>query len=269
MRPAPHPYPASMREALHAEWTKLRTVPDTSWLLLGTIALTTAVSAAAAAAVKCHSAGCNLDPAKISLTGIDLGQAVVAILAVLAISGEYSTGMIRVSLAAMPRRCTVLAAKAVVVTGLVLAAGTITVLGSVLAGRLILPGNGLTPTHGYPPLSLAEGPVLRAAAGSVLYLALIALLSLGAATAVRNSATAIGIVLGLLYLFPIIAAVVTDPHWQRHLQQIGPMSAGLAIQTTTGVNHAPIGPWAGLGVLAAWAAAALLAGGLLLRLRDA
>jgi ABC-2 type transport system permease protein len=269
MRPAPHPYPASMREALHAEWTKLRTVPDTSWLLLGTIALTIAVSAAAAAATKCHSAGCNLDPAKISLTGIDLGQAVVAILAVFAISGEYSTGMIRVSLAAMPRRCTVLAAKAVVVTGLVLAAGTITVLGSVAAGRLILPGNGFTPTHGYPPLSLADSPVLRAAAGSVLYLALIALLSLGVATAVRDSATAIGIVLGLLYLFPIIAAVVTNPDWQRHLQQIGPMSAGLAIQATTGLSRLPISPWVGLGVLTAWAAAALLAGGLLLRLRDA
>jgi ABC-2 type transport system permease protein len=111
--------------------------------------------------------------------------------------------------------------------------------------------------------------VLRAAAGSVLYLALIALLSLGVATAVRDSATAIGIVLGVLYLFPIIAAVVTNPDWQRHLQQIGPMSAGLAIQTATGLNHLPIGPFAGLGVLAAWAAAALLAGGLLLRLRDA
>jgi ABC-2 type transport system permease protein len=269
MRPAPPAQTTSMRQALHAEWTKLRTVSGTIWLLLGTIALTMAVSAAAAAAVKCQSAGCNVDPAKISLTGIDLGQAAVAILAVSAIGGEYSTGMIRVSLAAMPRRCTVLAAKAVVVTGAVLAAGTITVLGSVVAGRLILPGNGFTPAHGYPPLSLADGAVLRAAAGSVLYLALIALLSLGVATAVRDSATAIGIVLGLLYLFPIIAAVVTDPDWQRHLQQIGPMSAGLAIQATTGLHSLPIGPWAGLGVLAAWAAAALLAGGLLLRLRDA
>jgi ABC-2 type transport system permease protein len=259
----------SMRAALHAEWTKLRTVSGTIWLLLGTIALTTAVSAAAAATVTCLSAGCDLDPAKISLTGIDLGQAVVAILAVSAIGGEYSTGMIRVSLAAMPRRCTVLAAKAIVIAGVVLAAGTITVLGSVVAGRLILPGNGFTPAHGYPPLSLTDGPVLRAAAGSVLYLALIALLSLGVATAVRDSATAIGIVLGLLYLFPIIAAVVTDPDWQRHLQQIGPMSAGLAIQATTGLQGLPISPWAGLGVLAAWAGAALLTGALTLQLRDA
>jgi len=111
--------------------------------------------------------------------------------------------------------------------------------------------------------------VLRAAAGSVLYLALIALLSLGMSTAVRDSAVAVGIVLGLLYLFPIIANVVSDEQWHRHLEQIGPMTAGLAIQATTDLSSLPISPWAGLGVLAAWAGGALLAGGLVLRLRDA
>jgi ABC-2 type transport system permease protein len=111
--------------------------------------------------------------------------------------------------------------------------------------------------------------VLRAAAGSVLYLALIALLSLGAATALREAAAAIGVVLGLLYLFPIIAAVAGNATVSRHLEQIGPMTAGLAIQATTGLNTLPISPWTGLGVLAAWAAGALLLGGLLLRLRDA
>ena len=138
-----------------------------------------------------------------------------------------------------------------------------------LAGRLLLPGNGFTPAHGFALLSLADGPVLRAAAGSVLYLALIGLLSLGVAAAVRDSAVAIGVVLALLYLFPIVAHVATNPTWYRHLQQIGPMTAGLAIQATTGLRGLPISPWAGLGVLAVWAAAALLAGGLLLRVRDA
>jgi ABC-2 type transport system permease protein len=188
---------------------------------------------------------------------------------VVAISGEYSTGMIRATLTAMPRRITVLAGKAAVLTGVVLAAGTVAVLGSVLAGRLLLPGNGFTAAHGYPPLSLGDGTTLRAAAGSVLYLCLLALLALGVATIVRQSATAIGVVLALLYLFPIIASVVTDPHWQRHLQQIGPMNAGLAIQATTNLRNLPISPWAGLGVLAAWTSAALLAGALLLQLRDA
>ncbi|MFI5079466.1 MAG: ABC transporter permease [Streptosporangiales bacterium] len=268
-RSAPSTAAAGLRDALHAEWTKLRTAPGTFGLLVAAVALTVAVSAAAAAATRCPAAGCGQDPAQVGLTGVYLGQVVVAVVAVLAISGEYSSGMIRTTLAAMPRRTTVLAAKAALVTGLTLAAGTVAVLGSLLAGRLILPGRGFTAAHGFAPLSLADGPVLRAAAGSVLYLALIALLGLGVASAVRDSAVAIGIVLGLLYLFPIVAAVVSDPHVQRHLQQVAPMTAGLEIQATTGLRSLPLSPWAGLGVLAAWAAAALLAGGLLLRLRDA
>ena len=259
-----------MPAALHAEWTKLRTVSGPAWLLSGTIAATVAVSAAATAAVRCPSGtACSVDTTKLSLTGIEFGQAIVAILAVLVISNEYSTGMIRITLSAMPRRTVVLAAKAAILSGLVLAAGTIAVLASVLAGRLILSGHGFTPAHGYELLSLGHGPVLRAAAGSVLYLALIALLSLGVAAAVRDSAVAIGIVLGLLYLFPIVANVVGNAHWHRHLEQTGPMTAGLAIQATTDLNRLPLSPWAGLGVLAAWAAAALLVGGLVLRRRDA
>jgi ABC-2 type transport system permease protein len=253
-----------MRSALRAEWTKQRTAPGTGWLLLAVIALTVGLSAAAAAAVQCPAAGCAADPAKLSLTGVLLGQAVVAIVAVLTISGEYSTGMIRITLTAMPRRITVLAAKAVVLVAMVLTAGGVAAFGSVQLGRLLLPGDGFAAVP-----SLGDGPILRAAVGSVLYLALIALLSLGIAAAVRDSATAIGVVLGLLYLFPIITQVVTDPDWARRLQQIAPMSAGLAIQATTDLRDLPISPWAGLGVLAAWAAAALLTGGLLLHRRDA
>ena len=258
-----------MRPAMHAEWTKLRTVAGPGWLLLAAVVLTVALSALALSAESYANAGASVDLTRLSLTGIYLGQAVVAILGVVAISSEYGFGMARITLAAMPRRWTVLAAKAVVVGGLVLAAGAVAVLGSLLAGRLILPGHGFTAAHGYALLSLAGGPTLRAAVGSVLYLALIALLSLGVATAVRSSAAAIGIVLGLLYLFPIIAAVVPDAHWQRHLQQFAPMTAGLAVQATINVRSLPIGPWAGLGVLAAWAAAALLVGGLALEMRDA
>jgi ABC-2 type transport system permease protein len=271
-RQTPAPAGPGLRDALRAEWTKLRTSPGTIWLLLAIIVVTVALSAAAAAVTRCSgvvSPGCAQDPAKISLTGVDLSQAVVAILAVLVVSGEYSTGMIRTTLAAMPRRSTALAAKAAAVTGLVLAAGTIAVLGSLLAGRLLLPGHGFTAAHGFTPLSLGDGPVLRAAAGSVLYLALIGLLSLGIATAVREAAVAIGLVLGLLYLAYIIAAVVTNQAVHRHLLQAAPMMAGLDIQATTGLRGLPLSPWAGLGVLAAWAAGALLLGGLLLRFRDA
>jgi len=257
------------RETLHAEWTKLRTLASTGWLLLAAAALTVAVSTAADAAATCPAGGCQADPAKLSLTGVQAGQAVVAVIAVLAISGEYSTGMIRITLTAMPRRLTVLAAKAVLVAGLVLAASAVGVLASVLAGRLILPGHGFTPAHGYLPLSLGDGPVLRAACGSVLYLALIALLSLGVATAVRESAVAIGLVLGLLYVFPVVTSVVTNQHWQRHLEQIGPMTAGLYVQATADLRSLPLTPWQGLGVLALWAAGSLIIGALILRFRDA
>jgi ABC-2 type transport system permease protein len=169
----------------------------------------------------------------------------------------------------MPRRLTVLAAKAALVGGLVLAAGAVAVPGSVTAGRLILPGHGFTAAHGYPPLSLGDGPVLRAACGSVLYLALIALFSLGVATAVREPAVAIGLVLGLLYVFPVVTSVVGNHHWQRHLEQIGPMTAGLYIQATANLRSLPLTPWQGLGVLTLWAAGALIIGALILRFRDA
>jgi ABC-2 type transport system permease protein len=257
-----------MRHALHAEWTKLRTAPGTVLLLAAAVVLTAGASAMAAAIVKCP-ASCSADTTKISLTGVMLGQAAVATLAVLAMSSEYSTGMIRVTLAAMPRRPVLLAAKATVVTVVVLAAGAVAVGASLLAGRFLEPGNGFTARHGFVALSLAHGPTLRAAAGSVLYLALIALLSLGAATALRDTAMAITVVLGLLYVVPILGDVILNPVWQHRVERWGPADAGLAIQATRDLGTLPIGPWAGLGVLAAWTAAALLAGGLLLRLRDA
>jgi ABC-2 type transport system permease protein len=258
-----------MSRALHAEWTKQWTTVGPGWLLLGTIVMTIALSVVVVLATTYATSGAGEDIAKLSLTGVYLGQAIVAILAVTAITGEYSTGMIRITLTAIPRRPTVLAAKAAILGALVVTAGAVAVLGCVLAGRLILPSGGFTAAHGYPLLTLAHGPTLRAAFGSVLYLGLIALLSLGVATAVREPAISIGIVLGLLYLFPIIDHLVASPHLERHLEQIGPMTAGLAIQATTNLRSLPIAPWAGLGVLAAWAAAALLAGGLLLTLRDA
>jgi len=258
-----------MSRALHAEWTKQRTVAGPAWLLLATIALTVALSVIVTLATTYASSAAAQDLPRLSLTGVYLGQAIVAILAVMTITDEYSSRMIQITLCAIPARPTMLAAKAAIVTALVLVAGTVAVLGCMLAGRLILPAGGFTAAHGYAPVSLGDGATLRAAFGSVLYLALIGLLSLGIGTAVRDSAVAIGLVLGLLYLFPIVAHLVGSQHLERHLEQIGPMTAGLAIQATTNLRALPIAPWAGLGVLAAWAAASLLAGGVLLKLRNA
>jgi ABC-2 type transport system permease protein len=237
------------------------------WLLAGVVALTVAVGAVAVSAVRCPSPACETDPAAVSFAGIYPAQAVAAIAGVLAIGNEYSTGLVKLSLTAMPRRLTWFFAKAAVLTGPVLAASAMAVAGAALAGRLILPGRGITPAHGYASLTSATD--LRAAAGAVLYLTLIALFSLGVAAAVRDSAAAIGLVLGVLYLFPLAAAVVANPPLTRHLEQIGPLTAGLDAQATTGLGNLPLTPWQGLGVVALWAAGALLLGALVLRFRDA
>ena len=213
------------------------------------------------------SDGSGEDPSKISLTGVDLGQAIVAVFGVLVIAEEFGTRMIRTTFAAIPRRMTVLATKAVNITVLIAVASAIGVAGSLLAGRLLLSHAGLGPANGYPLVSLGNGSTLRAAAGSVIYLVLVALLALGVAAAVRDTAVSIGVVLALLYLFPIVAATVQGP-WRRHLEQIGPMTAGMSIQSTTGLSNLPISPWAGLGVVAAWSAGALLIGGFALQVRN-
>jgi ABC-2 type transport system permease protein len=264
---------AAWPAAAQAEWTKLRTLPSTAWLLAGATTLTIAVSAIAAAATHVTSTGNpnsgGQDPTKLALTGIDLGQAVIVVLAVVTICEEYGTGMIRVTLAAIPRRPAVLAAKAINLAGITLLAGLIAVAGCLITGRLMLPGAGIGPAQGYPRVSLAHYATLRAATGSVLYLVLIGLVALGVATAIRDTAVSLGVVLSLLYLPPLLAQIVQDPAWRRHIQQIAPMTAGLAIQATTDLRHLPIAPWAGFGVLSAWAAASLLLAGALLRHRDA
>jgi ABC-2 type transport system permease protein len=258
-----------MTFTLRAEWTKLRTSAGTFWLLLAAICLTIGLGAIADAGVRCTSAACTQDPAKISLAGVYLGQVLVAICGVTIISSEYATGMIRTTLTAMPHRIGMLTAKAIVVAGWALVAGLVSVVGSAVVGQLVLPGKGFTPHNGYLSLALSDAGMLRAAFGSVLYLVLIALLGLGIATAVRDSAAGIGVVLGLLFAFPIALVMVSNPHWHRHLEQIAPMNAGLGIQTTVDLHSLPLSPWAGLGVLGLWTAGALVLGALVLQSRDA
>ena len=118
-----------MTDALRAEWTKLRTSPSTAWILLAIVVLTAGLSALVTSTI--HVSGQRgEDPTKISLIGVDLGQAIVAVLGVLVISEEYGTGMIRTTLAAIPRRMTVLATKAVNLVVLSAVAGALGVAGS-------------------------------------------------------------------------------------------------------------------------------------------
>jgi ABC-2 type transport system permease protein len=256
-----------MSNAIYAEWTKLRTLANTWLLLAGTVAVTVAISVVVAASVRVSPGATGQDPTKLALIGIAVGQAVVAVLAVLAVGEEYGSGMIRVTLAAVPRRELMLGAKVINLAGLTLIVAVPAVGGCLLAGRLLLPIAGLDPAHGYPLISLS-GTTLRAAGGSVLYLGLIAVLSAGVATVVRDTAISTGVMLGLLYLPVLLAQLVTGP-LRRHLEQITPMSAGLAIQATRNLQTQPVSPWVGLGILAAWGLGALLAGVAVLKLRDA
>ena len=257
-----------MTDALRAEWTKLRTISGTWLLALGAVVVAVAASAGIAAATHISPGGAgSQDPTKLALIGVDVGQAVVAVLAVLAVTEEYGTGMIRVTIAAIPCRALVLGAKAINLAGLTLMAGAGAVAGCLIAGRLLLPGAGLDPAHGYALISITRGPTLRAAFGSVLYLGLIAVLSLGIGVVVRDTAVSTASVLGVLYLPPLLAQLVSGP-WRRHIQQIAPMTAGLAIQATRHIRSLPIAPWAGLGVLAAWAGGTLLVGFVVLEARD-
>ncbi|MGW0533862.1 ABC transporter permease subunit [Streptomyces sp. NPDC003032] len=253
--------------AVRAEWTKLRTLPSTWWLLLAVVVLTVAAGAVTAGSLSAGDcpdpAACGEDTVRLSLTGVWLGQGAVVVLAVLAMSGEYGTGTIRTTLTAEPGRLRVLAAKAVVVCALTAVAGGLGVLGSLLAGRELLAAEG------FAVPGLAEGGTPRAALGSVLYLALAALVGLGVATAVRDTAGAATSALALFYAFPLVAGLLSDPDWREWAERLSPSTAGLAVQATTGLDRLPIGPWAGLGVLAGYAAGALLAGALVLRSRDA
>jgi ABC-2 type transport system permease protein len=255
-----------VRRAIRAEWAKTWSDPGTAWLLGALIAANVAVSAVAVGTARCQPAGCGQDPARISLAGVYLGQAVAALAGVLALGGEYGTGMILVTLTAIPRRGRLLAAKTLVLAGPVLAASALAAGAAMLAGLLVLPGHGFTAAQGF---DLGGGATWRAACCAALYLMLVAVLGLGVTTLVRDSAAAIGIVLGLLYLFPVAAGLVGDAAVQRRLQQAGPMSAGMDGMATVGLRALPLTPWQGLGVVALWAAAALILGGAMLRLRDA
>ena len=254
-----------MRRAIRAEWAKAWSDPATPWLLAALVVLTMAVSGVTIGTARCPAAACGQDPARLGLAGVYLGQAVATLAGVLALGGEYATGMIHVTLTAIPRR-RLLVAKALVLAGPVLVASALALGAAMLAGTIVLPGHGFTAGHGY---DLAGWATARAWCCATVYLTLVAVLGLGVAAVVRDSAVAIGVVLGLLYLFPIAAMAIGDQAVARRLDQIGPMSAGLDSQTTIDLHGLPLAPWAGLGVVALWAAGVIAAGGVLLWLRDA
>lgn len=255
----------------HAEWTKLRTLPSTGWLVLlaivGTVGAGLAITGSQEYA---HCAQpCTVDTTKLSLAAIRLSQVALLVLAVLAVTAEYSTRTIQPTLMAMPRRVRVVLGKLGVLIVLGLATGAVAVAGSLAAGQITLSRNGFTAAHGFPALSLADSLTRRAAIGTILYIGLITMLAAGLGLLLRDTAGALTAALGLLYGPPIVAMLISDPIWQHRLHRYAPMDAGLAIQTTRDLASEHIGPWAGLGVLTLYATAAIIAGLVTFQLRDA
>jgi ABC-2 type transport system permease protein len=210
-----------------------------------------------------------VDVTKLSLSGVRLGQLGIVVLAVLAVTSEFSTRTIQPTLTAVPRRILVVLGKLGVLAGLGLATGAVAVGGALLAGRAILPGQGFTAATGFPPPSLADELTRRAALGTIVYIGLITLLAAGLGLLLRDTAGAITAALLLLYGAPVVAMFIGDPVWQHRLHRYAPMDAGLVIQSTRDLASEAIGAWAGLGVLSLYAAAAVLAGLVTFGRRDA
>jgi ABC-2 type transport system permease protein len=265
-----------VRRALHAEWTKLVSVPGQVWTLVAVAGVMTAAGALVACTQRppvCPqgTAGCPVpDTTALTLSGVYLAQLAALVLAVTLVSGEYQPRVILLTLAAQPRRSTVLAAKALVGTGAVLGTAVFGVAGALLAGRQVLLARGFTGRGGRAPAALSDPAVLRAATGTVLYLALVAVLALGAAWLLRHQAASAGAVTALLYGPFLVTRIIPMPDRVLHaVQDASPMSAGLSVLSLVpGTGTAPLGPWSGLAVLAAYAAASLCAGWLLLVRRD-
>jgi ABC-2 type transport system permease protein len=267
------PARAGALQALRAEWLKLRTVRSTAWSLLTLVGVSILFSAWACWESETMGGspgrpGDN-DVVLDSLAGIWFGQIGAAVLAVLVITSEYGTGMIRTTFAASPRRRAVLVAKATVVGALVFVMGLATSVACFLIGQSILQGNGFTYENGYPASSLADGETFRAVAGSAVYLLMLTVFSLGVGTILRSTAGAITIVLAVV-LAPVIAIGFLPEHLVEYVEKYSLFGAGLSIQQTVErPDNIPIGPWGGLAVVTAYAALAFLVALVSIGRRDA
>ena len=263
---------ASFGGALRSELTKIRSVRSTYWALFAMIVITIGISALLSwgriqdyasqpANVQAHTAlDIRSHATQFSMFGLILGQLVIAVLGALTITSEYSTGMIRTSLTVLPRRTTVYAAKAVVFTLVALVAGLVTSFGSYFIGQAIFATHHLNSSLGQPG-------VLRAVIGGGLFLAACGLLSYGIGALLRSTAGAITASVALLFVLFVLSGFLPSS-WAVHVDKWIPFNAGGAIwENLSGVKM--FSPWVGFGVFCAYAAIAVVAGGILFRTRDA
>ena len=242
------------------EWIKLRSLRSTPWMLLATTVGMIAIGVTAMANTKAPSPAdaASFDPVNNVLAGVVLGQLVIGLMAVLAVTGEYSSGSIKSTLAAVPGRRMILAAKAAVVGLVSLVIGEVVTFVTFFAGRLAMAG-------GVPHPSLGDPGVLRAVVLSGAYLAMVGLIGVGLGAAIRHSAAAIGALVGLFFVLPALLAGLTGTSVSKFI----PTWISAARSASPSRWRDVLSPWAGLTVLCLYVVAALGIGGWLLTRRDA
>ena len=262
-QPAAAPVPSlavRARDAVACEWTKFRSVRSTFWTLLVAVVTPVGFSAVVAAAISNQPAGAApVDPLLPGFASLEYAVLAVSVLGVLAFGTEYSTGLIRTTFAAMPRRRVVLAAKAAVLGAVTLIAGELVAFASFFLAQAILSGHhhGVSlATPGVPGAVLAEG----------ILLFVVTMLGLALGAIVRHAAGGIAAVVGLIFL-PAILGLLPAPWGGR----VGRFTLLQTAHQVTALHPAAnlFSPAASLLVLLAWPAAALLIAALLITRRDA
>lgn len=254
---------AESSAVLRSEWLKIRTVRSTAWTLAGAFGITVVFGALLSALTNTgfhnltKSQQLSFDPVSTSFSGGLLGQLAMIAFGVLVIGSEYSTGMIRTSLAAVPQRGTLYLCKVAVATVAALVVALVTSFVSFFVGQAALGSHSTT---------LGAHDVLRALIGGGLYMTLIAVFSMGVATMLRSSMLAMGILMPFFFLVTQILAAVPGAKTVAHYF---PDQAGRAVTRVVQDAGTPYGPWEGLGIMVLWVVAAVAGGYLVLKKRDA
>ncbi|HEY3737365.1 MAG TPA: ABC transporter permease subunit [Jatrophihabitans sp.] len=253
---------------LRSEWIKLRSLRST-WWSLGMMVVFTAGLGWLFGFARAHDFHKNVrngglmfipDPATISLNGIMLAQLVVGVLGVLVVTGEYSTRQVLSTMSAVPHRLPILVGKSVMFA---VVGGIVAEIATVLA--FVLGQAALASTHQQAHWDSVGST--RAVFGAGLYLVLIGLLGSGLGFILRNTAAAISLLMVLVLVLPLLVQVLPSPY-NQDIAKFLPLMAGTQIIATPIKNPDWLAPWVGLGVMALWSAAALVAGAVVLRRRD-
>src|SRR5215468_10273418 len=256
---------ASFADALRSEFTKIRSTRSTYWTLLALVVVTVGIGAIACYGTASDAAQIDrtsFDATKLSLGGLYVGQLVIAVLGALTITSEYSTGMIRTSLAVQPRRGTLFAAKAVVFAVVSLATGLVASFGSFFLGKALLSSHHFNVT-------LSQPNVLRAVIGGALFVTACGMLAYGLGAILRHTAGAITAAIGLLFVLSVLVSFLPSS-WYDHVSRWMPAIAGSQVWVTKPSSpETLLSAWSGFAVLAGYAAIAIVAGLVLFRTRDA